>query len=231
MSDPTETTSVNPHLTVPLRRDGPPPAQATLSAVLVHGRGQSAEFMTDVASRAALTDMSLHLVLPEAAGASWYPARFNAPMRDNEPALTHALQAVDAALAVLAADGVPIDHTVLVGFSQGACLLAEHLVRNPRGYAAVVLLTGCDIGPDRRTRDVVGSLAGVPVLMSSSEHDEWVPPERVRRTADLLTASGAAVDLRVHAATSHGVDDDEVQALRGLLGAAVARHSGADGAG
>ncbi len=208
-------TSDNPHLGTPLRREGPPLAQAALAAVLVHGRGQDPGYMRDVAHRIGMDDV--RCVYPAAAGNSWYPGRFMDPPEANEPWLGHALDAIDHALATLEEEGFDARRTALIGFSQGACLLAEHLVRRPRPYAAVALLTGGYIGPDGLARHSSGTLPGTPILLSSSEVDEWVPPRRVRETADLLQDIGAAVTLRIHRARDHGVDDEETHAVHALL--------------
>lgn len=177
--------------------------------------------MVSVAQRVGMP--SVRRVYPAAAGNSWYPGRFMEPVSENEPWLSQALAAVDSTLSALEADGFSSDRTALIGFSQGACLLAEHLVRCPRTFAAVALLTGGYLGPDAPERLVQGTLSGVPVLLSSSRFDEWVPPDRVRQTASLLEAMGAAVTLRIHDASVHGVSDAEVRAVRDLLDAAISQ--------
>ena len=173
--------------------------------------------MLEIAKRVGMPDV--RCVFPAAAGNSWYPGRFMDPVDENEPWLTYALEAVGNALAALGADGFGPGRTALIGFSQGACLLAEYLVRYPRPFAAAVLLTGGYLGPDGPVRRAAGTLAGTPVLLSSSRFDEWVPPGRVRQTAALFQAMGAAVTLRIHDAAEHGVDDAETSAVRGLLDA------------
>ena len=212
------TDSTNPHLAVPLRFDGPPPGTSTFGAVLVHGRGQTPDFMADMAERAGMAEV--YRALPEAHENSWYPDRFMEPLDTNEPRLSYGLEAVEKAIAALHHRGFGSDHIALIGFSQGACLLAEYLVRRPRRYGAVALLTGGYIGPDDVPRLVGGNintLRGTPVLLSSSEVDEWVPPSRVRQTADLMQEMGASVTLRIHTASTHGVDAAEIRSVRQLL--------------
>ena len=74
---------------------GAPPGPAVLgpesgrTAVLVHGRGSGPETMLDLAGRLAAG--GVRCVLPAAAGNTWYPQRFKAPLADNEPWLTYAL--------------------------------------------------------------------------------------------------------------------------------------------
>jgi len=156
-------------------------------------------------------------VLPPAAGGSWYPARFSAPRAANEPSLSHALEAVEAAIDGVVAAGVQSERIVLAGFSQGGCLVADVLARSPRPYAGVALLTGALIGPDS---DVTrpGPIDGVPVFMETGRYDEWVPLERVEATARALEAAGASVELQVSDEVEHRIRDEAVAGVRALLG-------------
>ena len=110
----------------------------------LHGRDQTPAFMRGVAERIDLP--GLHWLAPAADASSWYPLSFLAP-DGNEPRVTHALAAVQDALAGLRRAGVEEDRVVLLGFSQGACVLAEHLVRGGSAGAGAVLLTGGYVGP------------------------------------------------------------------------------------
>ena len=52
------------------------------------------------------------------------------------------------------------------GFSQGACVVAEHVARRPAPYRGVALLTGCLIGrPEEHTP--IGDVDGLPVFVSA----------------------------------------------------------------
>jgi predicted esterase len=179
--------------------------------------------MVEVAGRVGMADV--RCVYPAAADNSWYPARFMDPVEQNEPWLDGALAAVDGALTALWSEGYPAERIAMIGFSQGACLLAEHLVRQPRPFAAVALLTGGYLGPAGVEREPGGTLPETPVLLSSSRTDEWVPQRRVAETAALLQRMGAAVTLRIHGAPVHGVDEDEAHAVRELLDAALCPRS------
>ncbi|MGI5127807.1 alpha/beta hydrolase [Pseudonocardia sp. CA-107938] len=214
--------TLNPHLVTPVVRRGAAPEHAARAALFVHGRGQDPTFMIGVADRIGMA--GVHCVFPSAAGGSWYPGRFMDLPEMNEPWLGHALDAIDARQRELEAAGFGPDRAILIGFSQGACLLAEYLVRVPRAYGAAVLLTGGYLGPNGQVKAAGGRLPGTAVLLSSSVVDEWVPPGRVRETAELLRRMGAAVTLRLHDAPDHGVSDEEVLAVRDLLAdAAVGR--------
>src|SRR5207302_4635697 len=85
---------------------------------------------------------------PQAAGDTWYPYSFLAPLARNEPGLSSGLAAIANVLAQVAQAGIPLERTMLLGFSQGACLALEYVARNARRYGGVAGLSGGLIGPD-----------------------------------------------------------------------------------
>jgi phospholipase/carboxylesterase len=208
-----------------IERWGDPPGEAGLAVLAVHGRGQEPVYLWEVAQRVAAVGTAWYA--PAAPGRTWYPQRFTEPLEANEPHLSAALRTVDAVLDTLARDGFGAERVVLLGFSQGACLLAEHLLRHPHRYAGAALLTGGFAGPPGSARSVAGDLAGTPVLLATSSRDAWVPVERVRETAALLGGAGAEITVRIDDDPEHHVNDDTVAAVRALL----ARAAGAAGRG
>jgi predicted esterase len=185
--------------------------------VLLHGRGSDRSSMEALAERLGLE--GVRCVAPAAPGGSWYPQRFAVPRADNEPDLSRALAAVDDVLDDLELEGVAPARIVLGGFSQGACLAVDALARRPRRLGGVAILSGGLIGADEDELILppADSLVGVPVLITVTERDAWVPVERVRRSAEALQAAGAEVDLRVFPPGPHGVRPEEVDALRELV--------------
>lgn len=116
--------------------------------LLVHGRGGSAQEMLRLA--APLGRQELAYLAPQAAQQSWYPYGFMAPIERNEPGLSSALSVLGELVAGVAAAGIPDDRIVLVGFSQGTCLVLEFAARHTRRWGGVVGLSGGLIGPARR---------------------------------------------------------------------------------
>src|SRR5215218_1017999 len=170
--------------------------QARGAVVLVHGRGGSAEDLLAPA-REWRTD-GLALLAPQAQGNTWYPYSFLAPLAQNEPALSSALATVGAVLARVAEAGIPAERTVLLGFSQGACLALEYAARNARRYGGLVGLSGGLIGPDGTPRDYPGTLDGTPVFLGCSDIDMHIPKERVLESATVLRALGGTVEARLY---------------------------------
>ena len=144
------------------------------------------------------------------------PARYYEPRIVNEPSLGHALEAAEAAIAAVLDAGVPPQRIVIAGFSQGGCLVADAIARNPRPYAGVAVLTGALIGAED---DVTkpAPLEGLPVFMESSRSDEWVALEHVEATARALEAAGARVELQVSDDREHRIRDAAVAGVRALL--------------
>jgi predicted esterase len=195
---------------------GRPLQTASLAVVVVHGRDQDPHWMLEhLVGRLDLPDTAF--ILPTIEGRSWYPGRFFDPAEHNEPWVSEALQTCADAVALAEDAGVPVDRIALVGFSQGACLVAEALERDPRPYAAAAILTGGLIGGEDELHPPPESLAGTPVLITGHVDDDWVPVPRVVRTAELLREADASVELAIHDDPEHQINDDEVAAVRRLL--------------
>jgi len=207
----------NPHLrTEPVRSGTRDLEQASLVVYAVHGRGQQPQFMADVAHRIEKPDTAY--LLPGADGNSWYPRSFLAPLEDNEPSIGHALETVDTHLSWIASQGVPTERTVLLGFSQGACLLAEYLLRTGHRCGGAALLTGGYLGPEEKSWAALGhSFDGMPVLLATSARDEWVPLPRVHATTEAFAELGASVRLHVDDDPDHHINDDVLVYTRELF--------------
>jgi alpha-beta hydrolase superfamily lysophospholipase len=86
-----------PHAGQPILTAGPPPENAACTLVLVHGRGASAEDILALAEE--LRVEGLAALAPRAAGQSWYPYSFLAPLAANQPYLDSALRRLESIVA------------------------------------------------------------------------------------------------------------------------------------
>jgi predicted esterase len=197
-------------------RRGPEPAAARLAVILVHGRGASADDILNLADELHLDDVAW--LAPEAAGRTWYPYSFLSPIERNEPGITSGLTVLNGLVEALGRAGIPADRTALMGFSQGACLSLEFAARFARRYAAVIGLSGGLIGPPGTPREYAGSLAGTPVFLGCSDIDAHIPVERVHESTEVFRRLGARVDERIYPGMGHTVNDNELEAVRTLLG-------------
>jgi phospholipase/carboxylesterase len=201
-------------------------AAARAVCVFLHGRGQNPVEM--VATVLARVDApAVRFVLPAAPAAGWYDARAIAPMTPaTAKQLDAALEVIGGAIAEAraACPGAPV---VLAGFSQGACLTLEWLMR-AGGVAAAAVLTGCRVDApddDLPRRD----LGGVPVYMSCGDADDGIPLWAFRKAADELAATGAQVRTEILPGRPHAVSDAECAALARLLGTITAGAPAAEG--
>jgi phospholipase/carboxylesterase len=167
-----------------------------------------------VVARLALDDVAY--VLPVAYEHSWYPGRYFEPVAHNEPDVSWSLSAFELALGQVADGGVPPERTVLVGFGQGGCLVAELVARKPHPFAGVGVLAGGLLGPDGEQTEPrrADELA---MLFVSSRHDEWIAIERVQASARAFERAGASVAVEVYDDHEHAISDAAIKALRALF--------------
>lgn len=223
--------SDDPHANEPVLHSGAPVAEAQAAAILIHGRGSSAE---DIMRLVPTIDPggvagSLAYLAPQAAGNSWYPHRFLAPVTQNEPYLSSALAVIDALLDEITAAGLGTAKTLLLGFSQGACLALEAAARGGRRLGAVAGLSGALIGPiDAPRSPLAATVSGLPVFLGCGDVDDHIPLSHLNHTAGLLREAGASVDLRVYQGMPHTINRDEVEAVRQQLAVLTGQLTRAD---
>ena len=204
------------HQGQPLLTGGVPLAEASAAVLMLHGRGASAESILTLTQELG-DPPGFAYAAPQAAGHTWYPYSFLAPIEANEPSLSSALAAVGEAVDHLRAAGLPRERIVLLGFSQGACLALEYAARHAGRFGGVVGLSGGLIGPDDTPRDYTVSLDGTPVFLGCSDIDAHIPLARVHETDAVLQRLGGQVDTRIYPGMGHTVNQDEIDAVRALL--------------
>ena len=207
--------TLSPHRGQPVLSTGESLSNARAAMLMIHGRGARAEDILSLADQ--LAQPGFAYLAPQAAGNTWYPNRFLVPLEENEPWLSSALEFVGNVMGQIVAAGIPAERTILLGFSQGACLTLEFAARNASHYGGIVGLSGALIGPDNTPRDYPGSLAGTPVFLGCSDVDFHVPKERVDETADVMRKMGANVTERLYPNMDHAINQDETDFVRGMM--------------
>ncbi len=211
----TTTRGKKPHAGQRVHATGRALGEADAAMILLHGRGASARDILMLAGAFEREDVAY--LAPQAAGAQWYPLRFIEPAARNEPDLSAALAVVDDLVADVAAAGIPAERTIILGFSQGACLATEYAARFPRRYGGVVGLSGGLIGTDAEVTAHTGDLQGTPVILGCSDVDSHIPLKRVEASASVLQALKADVGRDDLPGMGHGIVDDEVRRVRALI--------------
>jgi predicted esterase len=189
--------------------------EAAGAIVLIHGRGGSAADILALAPEVG--GDALACLAPQANKHTWYPFSFLKPIEMNQPFLDSALARIGSLLDQIAAAGVPRNRTILLGFSQGACLSSEYVARNAQRYGGLILFSGGLIGPDGTPRDYPGSLDGTPVFLGCSNVDAHIPEARVLETGDVLQRMGGAVEMRIYPGMGHTINQDELMAARSIV--------------
>lgn len=197
-----------------IARAGVSPRDAERAMILVHGRGATPESILALADELP-DDLGFTFAAPGASATtphprSWYPMSFLAPIAANEPGLSSGLVAIEEVVDELAGHGIGPENTILLGFSQGACLVSEFAARCARRWGGVAALTGGLIGDAEAPRDYVGAFHGTPVFLGSSDRDPHVPLWRVEETEEVLRRMGARVEKRIYPGMPHTIIRDEL---------------------
>ena len=197
-----------------IARAGVAAQHADRAMVLVHGRGATPESILALAHELP-GDLGCVFVAPGASESpphprSWYPHSFLAPIESNEPGLSSGLAKIGEAVSELAEHGIDAEDIVLLGFSQGACLVTEFAARHARRWGGVVALTGGLVGDRDQPRDYAGSFEGTPIFLGCSDRDPHVPLWRVDESEEVFRRMGANVEKRVYPGMAHTVNRDEL---------------------
>jgi phospholipase/carboxylesterase len=190
-------------------------AEASAAAVLLHGRGATARSIAQTGQQ--FHRDGLALLAPQAAGNTWYPNPFTAPVERNEPGRSSGLGAIQSAIDHADDAGIPTRKVLVLGFSQGGCLASEFVARNPTRYGGVVGLSGGLIGESIDTDEYDGDLAGTPGFLGCSDVDPHIPEERVHTTAAVLGELNGNIETRIYEGMGHGVNREELEYVGGMV--------------
>ncbi len=221
-----QTTAQGPHAGQPVLAAGEPLRRARAAMLMVHGRGATAEDILSLTERFDLRGFAY--LAPQAAGNTWYPERFFAPLESNEPWLSSALATIKMTLAQIASTGLPPEQTILLGFSQGACLALEFAARHTQRYGGLAGLSGALIGPPGQPRPHHGSLQGTPIFLGCSDVDPHVAKGFVDAAAETLRQLGGAVTERLYPNMDHTINMDEIRAVREMMQGLLSTPNGQD---
>lgn len=162
------------------RRYTPPSTSTTLN-------GEAAP------ARATGQRRPLRVIAPFAQAGTWYPYKFTESREKQDSHGGH----FSGALARVASAVDDPARTVIVGFSQGACLTLEYVLAHPARYGGVMALSGCllDASEDADTafasRGGISLLQGTPALVAVGDADSFLTPADASKAAQVLEKAGA----------------------------------------
>ena len=201
---------------------------AEVLCVVVHGRNQTQQDMLDsIVTRLDVT--GVRFALPKSDEDGWYAARAIDPLTEETNAeLSHAVGQV-AALIDAERSKAPGRPVLLCGFSQGACLSAELLMRHPTLVDGACILTACRVGAE--TDELPQApLDELPIYASCGDEDPWIPQVAYHRMLVDLTRAGARIRTDMFPGRPHAVTDTEVANVAEMLHALAAGRPVFDGA-
>lgn len=187
---------------------GKPLTEAKRALILIHGRGARAEDILGLGAELNVSDFAW--IAPQASNYTWYPYSFMAPVKQNEPWLSSAIQVLRDIVSDVNKTGISDEHIYFAGFSQGACLTLEFVTRNARRWGGVVAFTGGLIGERIYNENYRGDFSGTPIFIGSSDPDSHVPVERVHASTEVLRAMNADVTEEIYQNMGHTISKQEI---------------------
>lgn len=183
--------------------------EAKKVAILIHGRGSSADSILSLKDHLHLGEFAL--IAPQAPGNTWYPFSFMASDSRNEPALSQALKIIDGIVEDLTAMGFKSEQIFFIGFSQGACLSLEYATQNAKKYGGIVAFTGGLIGEKLNKEKYKGDYEGTKIFIGSSHKDMHVPLSRIEESAELIKQLGGEMKTLIFEDQNHTIRQKEVE--------------------
>jgi phospholipase/carboxylesterase len=104
---------------------------------MIHGRGGSAQDILSLASHLHVDNYAL--VAAQATHQTWYPYSFMAPVEQNEPWLSSAIDIVSQTVEKVQKRRHKTREYILLWFLPGACLTLEFLARNAQRFGAAII--------------------------------------------------------------------------------------------
>ncbi|WP_300491494.1 dienelactone hydrolase family protein [Flavobacterium sp.] len=194
---------------------GLPLTEAKKVLILLHGRGAGANDILSLTQYLNVSDFAW--IAPQADNHTWYPYSFLAPLEQNEPSLSNALETLAQIVSELDKNGIKKENIYFLGFSQGACLTLEFTTRNAAKYGGIVAFTGGLIGDKVYAEHYTGNFDQTPVFIGTSDPDFHVPVERVNETEILLQKMGADVTKKIYPNMGHTINQDEIDWVNKLI--------------
>ncbi|MPS72259.1 MAG: phospholipase [Chryseobacterium sp.] len=183
--------------------------------IMTHGRGGSAQDILSLSQHLNVEDYAL--LAPQATNGTWYPFSFIAPIEQNEPWLSSAIETVGKTVQTALDAGIDAENIHFFGFSQGACLTLEFLARNAQKFGGAVAIIGGVIGEKINRENYKGDFAQTPIFLGTSNPDFHVPVERVYATANILKEMNADVTEKVYANFGHSINQEEIELANSIV--------------
>lgn len=200
---------------IDIKTGGAPLNEAKKALILIHGRGGNAEDILTMSTHLKVEGFAL--LAPQATNNTWYPYSFIAPVEQNEPWFSSALDLIKKTVQTAIDAGISIGNIYFFGFSQGACLTLEYIARNAQKYGGAAAIIGGVIGKEINRKNYKGDFEQTPVFIGTSNPDFHVPIERVYATENILKDMNAHVTLKIYDNFGHSINQDEIEWINKII--------------
>lgn len=201
--------------TLDIKKGGKSLNEAEKVLIMIHGRGGSAQDILSLSQHLNVKDYAL--LAPQATNGTWYPFSFIAPVDQNEPWLSSAIETIGKTVQTALDAGIKAENIYFFGFSQGACLTLEFLARNAQKFGGAAAIIGGVIGETINRENYKGDFSQTPIFLGTSNPDFHVPVERVYATANILREMNADVTEKVYANFGHSINQEEIELANSIV--------------
>ncbi len=201
---------------------GPAP---TWSVIWLHGLGADGNDFAPIVPELVGRDWpALRFVFPHAPVRAvtvnngtrmraWYDIRdFDLANRADEAGVEESIEQIEALIAREVARGVPADHIVLAGFSQGGAIALAAGLRRREPLAGLVALSTYLPMANRAAELVQSAALAQPLFMAHGTHDPVVPFQAGERSAEVMGQLGFNVEWHAYP-MAHQVCAEQIQDL------------------
>ena len=205
-----------------VRETGPDPRHAV---VWLHGLGADGnDFAPIVPHLQSAARRPVRFVFPHApvrpvtvnggmAMRAWYDILGMEIDRDQDrEGIGQSLDQVDALLDDQIERGVPAEHLILAGFSQGGAIALRAGLARQQALAGIMVLSAYLLEADSLTEWSAASSSRVPIFMGHGSQDPVVPAQLGQRSAEHLQAAGHPVEWQTWP-MPHSVCPEEIAAI------------------
>ena len=206
-----------------------PEQPATASVIWMHGLGADARDFYSVPSQLGLpVDLSVRYIFPNAPKIpvainmgmimrAWYDVTGMDRRDQDEKRIRQSAAWIDELVKRENERGVPTNHVVLAGFSQGGALALFTGVRYPEALAGVMCLSGYLLLDETLVKEASAANQKTSIFQAHGTDDPVVPYALGRGSCDLLKTEGFRVDWNEYP-MGHSVCMEELQDVGRWLG-------------
>ena len=166
------------------------------AVIAIHGWTGDVSSMEPVAKSLRLPDTKW--VFPQApyksdkSGYTWFDGNDETGWKYKDSFIT-----IHSLIQDLVDQGFKHDEIFLLGFSQGACLAMEWMIRQPFSIGGVIPIAGFIKYKDRFKIDATLESKGTQVLLIHGDKDEIIHPEESEKALKLFQSLGYEINLHV----------------------------------